>query len=121
MKGIIHLKTFSFLLRLVLLFQVLLHHHRFEVKAIDIGVNLPDEKHNDGDAWNLKERMKQMEDRSQRQEDEIIHLKTKAGEDKNAISRLESRVAQLEAVSTVINPLVRSKRPFRLISSPFLG
>jgi len=111
MKGVIQLKTISFLLRLVLLFLLLLHHYRFEVHAIGIGSNLPNEKHNDGDGWNLKERMKQMEDRSHRQEDEILHLKTRAGEDRNAISRLGSRVAQLEAASTVTNSLVRSKRP----------
>lgn len=120
MKGIIQIKTFSFLLRLVLLFQVLLHHYRFKVSAVDIGSNFPHEKHNNEGDWDLKVRMEQMEHRSQRQENEIIHLKTKAGEDRNAISRLENRVAQLEAASTLTNPLVRSKRPYRLIPPPFV-
>lgn len=53
---------------MILLVLLMLHQHQFEVEATAIGSTLPDEiPVVDGDE-NLKERMKEQEVRSQRQE-----------------------------------------------------
>lgn len=83
--------------------QLVFHQHQCEVDATEIG---------DGDE-NLKEQMKQMEVRSQRQENEINVLKTNAADDRKIINQLENRVAQLETIIT--HPSIRSKRPYRLL------
>ncbi len=117
---IIQLKTILIILRIILLVQLMLHQHQFEVEATEIGSKLPGEIPIDGGDDNLKERMKETEVQSTRQGKEIIFLKTNADEDRKKINKLESRVAQLEAASTVTNSLVRSKRPYRLLPVAFV-
>lgn len=87
-----------------------------------MGLRLPDEYSSHDDGWNLRDRMKKMEERSKRQEKEIGHLRTNANDDRKEINQLKSRVAQLEAssVKTSLNNKVleRSKRPYRLHQTP---
>lgn len=115
-----HLKTVLFLLRLIVLLKLLFNYKQCTSEATEIGFRFPDKYNSPKDEWNLKDRMKQMEDRSQRQEKEIDHLKTNAYYDRKEINQLKSRVAQLEASQTVNSfysskVLERSKRPYRLL------
>jgi len=48
-------KTTLFLLKIVLLFQLLLLHYQFEVDDTEIGSNLPDKMDDDGEDWKFKE------------------------------------------------------------------
>jgi len=80
------------------------------------GSNLNNELTNTGEnGINLNERMKQIEDRSRRQEQEITQLTTNAAKDRKVINQLNDRVAQLEESSIVAGSLVRSKRLYRLL------
>jgi len=114
----IQLKTILFLFRLLLLTQIYYHHQFSLVTAIENngGSNLNNELINTGEnGINLNERMKKIEDRSQRQEIEIAQLTTNAVKDRKVINRLNDRVAQLEEASTVTSSLMRSKRLYRLL------
>lgn len=64
----IHLKTVLFLLRLIVLFKLLCNRNLYTAKATEIGLRFPEEYSRHDDGWNLIDRMKQMEDRSKRQE-----------------------------------------------------
>jgi len=115
----IQLKTFlSFLFRLSPLTQIYFHLQFSFVAAIEntSGSNLNNVLANTGEnGVNLNERMKQIEGRSRRQEQEITQLTTNAAKDRKVINQLNERLAQLEEASTVAGSLVRSKRLYRLL------
>jgi len=107
-----------FLFRLLLLIQIYYHLQFSFVEAIvnTSGSNLNNELANTGENdANLNERMKQIEDRSRRQEKEITQLTTNAAKDRKVINQLNDRVALLEESSTFAGSSVRSKRLYRLL------
>lgn len=71
--------------------------------------------------FDVSERMSKIEARNRQQGQEISVLKTRAIEDRNEISELRNRVAQLEAAPAHANVTNhdtvagRPKRPFRLM------
>ena len=108
-----HFKSFSFLLKLVLLVQLMYSiHHQYGAEAIS---NQPE----------LHDRMSKIEAQNRRHEVEISILKTEKVEDRKEIHQLRERVALLED-STFSNAssggkiLTISKRPARLLPSQIL-
>jgi len=102
-----HFKTFSFLLKFVLLLQLVYSiHHQFGVEAAQ-----PE----------LHERMGKIEAQNRRHEKEISVLKTEKVEDRKEIRQLRERVALLEDATLTYNAssdeklLKRSERPVRLL------
>ena len=104
--GETHFKTFSFLLKFVLLLQLVYSiNHQFGADAT------PSE---------IYDRLSRIEAQNQHHENEISILKTEKVEDRKEIHQLRERVAILES-STFFNSsssgeqLKRSKRPARLL------
>ncbi len=109
--------VFGFFIRLVLLFQLYYHHKIALVEAIEPGFlsNANDFINHGENKMDFNERLKLMEKKSRYQEREIANLKENTIKDRNLISQLEGRVAQLEATSAFTSSSVRSKRPYRLL------
>lgn len=113
MENRTHSKVFNFSLKLAILLIQLIASVTSSSNQVSTTV-VALQRHS-YEEFNLKDRMSEIEAKSQRQENDIALLKAQRVEDKKFINQLSHRVEQLEALVGTENILSRQKRPFRLV------